>query len=495
MKRFLFASAMLMAGVATHAQEDLNTAADAVRYSMDNITGTARFRAMGGAFGALGGDISSIMVNPAGSSIYSYNSGTVSVSSYNINNKSNYFGSRNTQNDNAFDLNQVGAAFVFNNANEDAFMNKFTLAFDYENTNSFENNIFAAGINPTNSIDNYFLHYANGFNGLGAINLSTLDNAYYEDLNFIDQQAFLGYNAYVFDPNPDPNGPAYISNNSSSGNRYQESSINTSGYNGKIAVNFSALLNDRVYVGANLNGHFTDYIKTTRFYEDDNGTGGEGVQYLQFNNERYTYGGGFSFNLGAIVKITEQFRAGLAYESPTWYKLTDEVTQSIYSNLGSFNPSMTFVLDDYTIKTPSKYTGSLAYVFGKRGLISIDYALKDYSTTEFKSNRYNSINNELSNTLDNAGELRVGTEWRINNFSLRGGYRHEQSPYKNGTTVGDLNSFSGGFGIAFGSSKLDFAYTWYQRKSDVSLLTPGLVDAARVTSTNNNVTISYTHDL
>ena len=39
---------------------------DAVRYTQDNLNGTARFRAMGGAFGALGGDLSSINVNPAG---------------------------------------------------------------------------------------------------------------------------------------------------------------------------------------------------------------------------------------------------------------------------------------------------------------------------------------------------------------------------------------------------------------------------------------------
>ena len=43
---------------------------DAVRYAQDNLNGTARFRAMGGAFGALGGDLSSINVNPAGSAIF-----------------------------------------------------------------------------------------------------------------------------------------------------------------------------------------------------------------------------------------------------------------------------------------------------------------------------------------------------------------------------------------------------------------------------------------
>jgi hypothetical protein len=41
---------------------------DALRYSQDNLNGTARFRAMG-CIGALGGDLSSLNVNPAGSAI------------------------------------------------------------------------------------------------------------------------------------------------------------------------------------------------------------------------------------------------------------------------------------------------------------------------------------------------------------------------------------------------------------------------------------------
>ena len=43
---------------------------DAVRYSIDEIQGTARFRAMSGAFGALGGDMSAVNINPAGSAIF-----------------------------------------------------------------------------------------------------------------------------------------------------------------------------------------------------------------------------------------------------------------------------------------------------------------------------------------------------------------------------------------------------------------------------------------
>ncbi|MEP5428457.1 MAG: UPF0164 family protein, partial [Flavobacteriaceae bacterium] len=51
---------------------------DVLRYSSENIQGTARFQAMGGAFGALGGDLSSLNVNPAGSAVFNYSQFTIS---------------------------------------------------------------------------------------------------------------------------------------------------------------------------------------------------------------------------------------------------------------------------------------------------------------------------------------------------------------------------------------------------------------------------------
>jgi hypothetical protein len=50
----------------TFAQNQL----DALRYSRLNPSGTARFVAMGGAFGALGSDFSALSVNPGGIGLY-----------------------------------------------------------------------------------------------------------------------------------------------------------------------------------------------------------------------------------------------------------------------------------------------------------------------------------------------------------------------------------------------------------------------------------------
>ena len=61
---------------------------DALRYAQDNINGTARFRAMSGAFGALGGDLSSINVNPAGSAIFANNQVGITLSNNTITNNS-----------------------------------------------------------------------------------------------------------------------------------------------------------------------------------------------------------------------------------------------------------------------------------------------------------------------------------------------------------------------------------------------------------------------
>lgn len=505
MKRYLFSGVWLLATAAAYAQGDLNTAADAVRYSLDNMTGTARFRGLGGAMGALGGDLSAMTVNPAGSAVFNYNSGTASISNYNVTNDARYYGTPTSNSTSPFDLNQAGAVFVFTNADTEAFMQKFSLAFNYENVNSFESSFYLAGTSP-NSVDQYFLGYANGRGGNTPVSLGTLNNGTYDYMTFAQQQAYLGYNAYIFNPVSDADNTTYVTNMPQTGNYSQQSWIDNTGMNSKIALNFAAQLGKRAYVGINLNAHIVNYVNNISFYEDTNNPSSTGMQYLQFDNQRYSYGGGFSFDLGGIVKITEQLRAGLAWKSPTWARLQDEITQALYaycpecdanSSSGNINldPMMTYILDAYTVKSPGKWTGSLAYIFGKAGLVSVDYAIQDFGNTKFTGDRYNYINNELSQTLDVAGELRVGTEWRVKNFSFRGGYRFAQSPYKNGTTVGDLTGYSGGLGYSFGDSKLDLAYTWYRRSYDVSLLQQGTVDAARVQSTNNNITLSYTIDL
>ena len=74
--------------VTTTQAQDIN---DAMRFAQDNQTGTARFSAMSGAFGALGGDFSAISVNPAGSSVFANNQVGATLGVFSSKNNSNYF--------------------------------------------------------------------------------------------------------------------------------------------------------------------------------------------------------------------------------------------------------------------------------------------------------------------------------------------------------------------------------------------------------------------
>lgn len=492
MKKYFY---LLFAGISVanlHAQD----ISDAMRYAQDNIQGTARFRAMGGAFGALGGDFSSLNVNPAGSAVFTASQFSATINSTNIKNKSEYFGSKSSEKENSFDLNQLGAVWVFTDQNQVSNWQKFTVGVNYENTNNFDNKTFAYGFNPNNSVSQYFLSHANQI---------ASNNTFQND------QIFFGTQGNIIIPNSEANNPnRYVSNTPAGGNYYQENFVEASGYNGKLAFNLATQYKDRFYFGLNLNAHFTDFIKRSSFYEDYADTpGASGLQALRFNNELYTYGNGFSFQVGTIAKITNELRVGLAYESPTWYRLNDETYQnlSVSQDTGDVfvNPTdFNTIYSSYSLRTPGKYTGSLAYVFGKIGLISIDYSMKDYSNTKYSTNEnrnalrnsnFSATNSDMNALLDATSEIRVGAEARAKQWSFRGGYRFEQSPYKNGNTVGDLHGISGGLGYNFGRTRLDAAYSYSQRDTQQTFFSQGLTDATAFKSVYNNISMTLLFEL
>ncbi|MFI0490148.1 OmpP1/FadL family transporter [Flavobacterium sp.] len=501
MKKYLF---ILIAGLGFGVAQSQEIT-DAVRYSQENLTGTARFRGMSGAFGALGGDLSSININPAGSAVFNNNQVAITFSNFGTKNNSNYFGNNETTKDNSFDLNQAGGVFVFKNANPTGNWKKFSVEINYENANKFNNSVFSAGTNPTNSVDNYFLSYANG------VPLNDIQNSTYGQLGHGAQQAFLGYQAYIINPvdATNMNNTQYVSNVPAGGNYYQENNVISTGNNGKLSFNAATSYKDKLFIGINLNSHFTDFRQSSSFYEENSNplTADYTVTNLHFNNELYTHGTGFSFQLGAIAKVTNEIRLGLAYQSPTWYNMSDELTQNLVAVSSAtglpdtndvVNPRITNYYEPYKIQTPSKVTGSFAYVFGKSGLISIDYAMKDYSKTKFMPTNdtyFIGVNNTMSNVLNSTGELRIGGEYKINEWSLRGGYRFEESPYKDKNTMGDLTGYSGGVGYNFGSTKLDLAYSYAQRNSQQGFFSQGLTDPASINTKNNNVSLTLLFEL
>ena len=431
---------------------------DVLRLGGEGSYGTARFQGLNGAFGALGGDMSSLNINPAGSAVFNNSLLSLTGSNYNTKNDSRYFNTNSSTSLNSLDLNQVGGVFVFKSTNTSSPWRKLALAFNYDLIKNFDDDLFVSG-NSNQGIDNYFLDLANGvpFGPLLIQDDEYIEEAYLDigsTLGFVDQQAFLGYYGGIIDPVnfSDDNNTNYISNAKYS-TLNQDYSQSTTGYNSKFTANLASQYGDNLYLGASLNIHSVFLDKLTQLSER-------------------------GFDSDSEIQTSQKIYSDLAD-----------------SDISFINFNIINVFEDYTIKIPGKLTGSIAMIFGQDGLISFDYSYQDMSKAELRPGSdpsFASENNYISDKLSTVSTFRLGGEYRIEALSLRAGYRFEQSPYANGGTIGDLNGYSGGIGYNFGGSRLDLSYNYSTQDINKQLFDVGLSTPASITNKNSVVSLGYT---
>jgi len=481
---------------------------DGLRYSTDANSGTARFNALSGAFGALGGDFSAIGINPAGGAVFIKSAAAGTISGMDTDNSSTYFNGKTKSIDTDVNLNQAGAIFIIKKQSENSKLNKISVGFNYQTTQNYNNELFIKGSGNT-SIGEFFRNQAEGVS-LELLQLQSGESisdlyAYLgENEGTSAQNAFLGYQGFIIDPidSEDPFNTQYYSN-IVSGNFDQEYLILSEGGNNKFSINVAAQVNDKFYFGINLNTHTIDYQQRTLFYED-NSNEGSSIGQVIYENNLGVDGIGFSAQIGAIVKIKNNFRVGLSLESPTWYSISEEAAQYLETRSLGFNPELVTRIDprvlniyeNYNLSTPGKVTASAAYIFGTQALISFDYSFKDFGSIDFDtfnydSNDFNELNNSIEDTLKGASSFRLGGEYRINQLSLRAGLRYEESPYKKKETSGDLSGFSLGFGYNFGNYNLDLSYARAEQERKQQLYATGLTDSASIDSTLSTIALTF----
>ncbi|MEP5429937.1 MAG: aromatic hydrocarbon degradation protein, partial [Flavobacteriaceae bacterium] len=424
---------------------------------------------------------------------------TISGSNFNRNNEA-FFGNSTLNTDtNYLDINQVGGVFVFKSSGGP--WKKLALAFNYDMVQNFDNEFSISG-NTTQGIDNYFLNFAQG-EALGPLRVQQgefIEEAYLDigaSLGFGAQQAFLGLESGILEPDPDDDTNTSYFSNAQYSSVNQEYVQSTTGYNSKFTANFAGQYQDNLYLGASLNFHTVFYDRLTLL--DESGYD-SGIQFTTFDNFLRTEGYGFSLGLGAIAKLNDNIRIGGSYQSPTWYELTDDTSQRINSSLA--NPEIDFInfnvvnlYEEYRIKTPAKLTGSVAVIFGKDGLLSFDYGYQDMSQAELRPTSDPSFSEEndfIASELGAINTYRLGGEFRIDEVSLRAGYRFEESPYEDGDIIGDLTGYSGGIGYDFGGSRLDLAVNRTEQDVNTLLFDSGLNSSAMINRINTNITLAYT---
>lgn len=460
MKNFFTIAALFAASLMSYSQslgyQDLG-----ILFSQNDNNGSARFTAMSGAFGALGGDISSININPAGLSVFrnSTFSGTFNSRSSDIN--SNYYGTSKTTQNQYTNLSQAGAALVFDSAYS-LDWSKFAIGFNYRITKDFNDHFLSQGNSGVATITNYPL---------------------------------------------DTNKPAFIYNIAN------EQRFNNT-YSGKLSevnVGFSSVYQNKLHLGLGLNFYdltFNQKSTLTEFNSDANGNQLDANLY----QENLTKGTGFSVNAGFIYKIHKNFRLGLSYQTPTWYTEIKEDTNIVnndgfngdtnivvsnnnvtYDNTsGGYFPTQNLV---YRLKTPSKLTASAAFIFGKNGLLSFDYTNKNFKRIKLSSDTnvdFSKENQSFQNDYKNTHNFNIGTEWRFDRISVRGGYKYEESPDIAALSSDNLKGYSFGAGYNFGGFKLDFAYSNSNKTAAYNFYSGFNVNSTNLTLDNRVLTATVT---
>lgn len=382
-------------------------------YSNSALNGSSKYNSMAGSMGALGGDFSVLNSNPAGIGVSIASEISGTLSIGNSKNSTSLYGSTMEYKINNTDVGNVGGI----------------ASFQIEGSTPWK--FVNIGVNYSNqSLEDYSQSPGN----------SGLVYPIYDQNNVLVTNLTFGGHAY---------------------NRYGDVS--------KMSIGVGGNYDNKFYLGAGLNFHNAnlEQYDSARFTSSSNNvTETFSKQYTPFSESS----SGFSASVGVIGKINPQFRLGASVETPTWWNIARVYTEYENPTDGTYS-------EDRNLTSPMKATLSAAFVPNKNFAINVDYSLgltkpkyKVYGDAETELNKFFS---DHSNSLS---EVKVGAEYRIQQFRLRGGYAFSSSPFDAMTisslsNIGDVsktsysnlflgkrNTIGAGIGYDFKAFYIDAAY-------------------------------------
>ena len=426
--------------------------ADVRRYTSNYTLGTARFNAMGGAFGALGGDMTSLHVNPAGVGVYRF--GEISVTpTLEMNSLQGQIG------DNKYDdmvtkpvINNIGFVLA-NEINASPNWRSVNFSLSYNRLNTFNDNlILNDNVTSLNSLNYDFLFEADGV-PLG--NLSNFGSGLAYDTYLIDS---VGPNAYAAIL---PTGVDVS----------QRQTVERSGRLSETALTVGANYLDRLYLGAGFGFQTAEYEQIARTTETPDPNANTDLDQYTLTERLQSQGLGVNFKFGAIYKVNQYLRLGASAQTPTVFSMSDsyssEITSYLLNPKESYNSRSPAGYFEYRVRTPWRFMFSAAGVVGKKAIISAQYERVDFSSGELRNSGrgnadFSNSNLVLSRDYVNSDIFRVGVEYRLTeSFSARGGFSYFGNPVKANEEYDmqlDRYDYSVGLGYRKASWYIDAAY-------------------------------------
>lgn len=494
------------------------TAYDAYQISRYDLRGTARFMSMGGAFGALGGDLSVLGQNPGGIGVYRKSDIgiTLDIDSRNISSPND---SRNRTNISVSNLGYVGSVYTGSEI-----MPIFNWGFSYGRTNSFKRK-YNGSATMQGSLSNHIAAFTNGCSSdlLGGSTSDDVINNYMQG-GGAPWLSILAFNSYVI--NPTDGGPETPSTMYSGLWREGTSrgistyNVDESGYVDEYNINFGGNFSDVVYWGIGFGITDMEYRQNVYYTEDMTGgyittSEGSGVTETPgnlgfgLNSYQRISGSGFNFKAGLIFRPINELRLGFAVHTPTYYNLSQSSIAEIdygygYTDGPAAPGYANTPQDDYDwkLRTPWRLMVSAAGVIGSQAIISMDYEYRPYQkmvTKNDNGDNQTGINNDIENYYKAANIIRLGAEYRLPaGFSLRAGYAYESTPTAGPPRANSADSYmpdwtmnpgdtgttpsytmdnsaqyiTCGLGYRYQGFYADFAYVHKARNSTFSAFTP-----------------------
>jgi hypothetical protein len=416
---------------------------DALRYSQHQIGGTARYTAMGGAFGALGGDFSTLSHNPAGIGVYRSSEFTFSPEFYIDNTKSRYFGKEVSETKLSMNLNNLGYVATFKEKN--GALKYVNWGLGYNKIANFNKSYTINGDNPYSTFVDYMASQATSYN-LDAFNSGLFWEGYLIDYDDVD-------NFYYVTPDYFANDT--ITEQKITSNEYGK--INE--YTLSVGFNFS----DAFYFGGTFGIQPVRYRSERITREFDAAVRSD--QFFKYTEDLKVNGTGYTAKIGAIFKPVQMVRLGAAFHLPVTYRLSERYTTELESIYQSeiFTPrdagsSSDYLESNYKVVTPFKAIGSAALVVGKFLLVSTDLEYIDYSSMRMSSSDFDlDDQNELIQDIYRENiNIKLGSELRFGNTYLRGGLAYFGSPYAQQEDNTDAFRLNYSLGVGFRDKKFFF---------------------------------------
>lgn len=460
------------------------TPEDALLLSLNRNFATARVSGVGGAFGALGGDMGGIPINPAGVGVFRKGSFAGALGLDGTLNASDFIG----QSANGFRINLpiTSLGIVISDDYTKTSKGKNGKGLQYLNfgitLNRLNHNQERVKLDAFNNQNSYLDRFLQD-----ALSVRTVP-ALRQNFPF---DAALAYETFLLDTIANqfvsavPNGQVR-----------QQHEVIRRGSTQEIGASLGANIGNKFFVGGSINLYTTRLRQRTSHTERDELGSIFDFKSFSFNQNLNLEGTGFNFKLGFIYQPVSWLRLGGSIQTPTWLTIDDEYDtemRSAFDNGDSYVvPSAIFASQTYGLHTPGRYTLSAAIMVKQNGFISFDYEALNYQSIRYKfvdnPSRAQLINQNINQQFASAQAFRVGGEYRLGAYALRAGGAFWTSPFSERFKVDNLNlqqtDISLGFGIQKEKVAFDFSYTFSQAPN---LYTPYTLESGAFDAALNRV--------